>query len=138
MPRGTAVPCQGAGLSAQQTILVVEDNDFVRTQIVTFLKGAGYGIAEATDGNAALEAMHGDIALAIVDVRMAPMGGFEFLTMIRAEGYKMPVILVTGDQDDPGLLERAGKSGVAVTLFKPVQKDRLVTSVARLLEREGR
>jgi CheY-like chemotaxis protein len=124
-------------MSAQRTILVVEDNDFVRMQIVSFLKGEGHATVEATDGNAAIDAMSKDIALAIVDVRMAPMGGFEFISMIRAENYKTPVILVTGDQD-PSLLERANKNGVALVLLKPVQKERLVTSVARLLERGSR
>jgi CheY-like chemotaxis protein len=124
-------------MSAQRTILVVEDNDFVRMQIVSFLKAEGHDTLEAVDGNSALDAMGDDVSLAIVDVRMVPMGGFEFISMIRADGYKIPVILVTGD-DDPSLLERAGKSGVAIVLLKPVQKERLVTSVARLLERGGR
>src|SRR5882724_5226798 len=112
-------------MSAPRTILVVEDNDFVRMQIVSFLKGEGHVTIEAHEGNAALDAMSKDIALAVVDVRMTPMGGFEFITLIRAEGYKTPVILVTGDED-PGLLERAGKTGVAMVLLKPVQKERLV------------
>lgn len=124
-------------MGASRTILVVEDNDFVRMQIVSFLKGAEYETLEAVDGNTALDIMSKDVALAIVDVRMEPMGGFDFISMLQAEGYKIPVILVTGDQDN-SLLERANKHGVAVTLLKPVQKDRLVTSVARLLERGSR
>ncbi len=121
-------------MAAQQTILVVEDNDFVRLQVVTFLKEAGYVTVEATDGNAALDAMNDNIAMAIVDVRMEPMGGFEFLGILRADGYSTPVILVTGDQT-PDLLERAGKSGVSSVLMKPIQKERLVTMVGRLLKR---
>ena len=85
-------------MGAQRTILVVEDNDFVRLQIVSFLKEAGYDTREATDGNAAIDAMNKDITLAVVDVRMEPMGGFDYISMIRAEGYKTPVVLVTGDE----------------------------------------
>ncbi|MCK5556604.1 MAG: response regulator, partial [Alphaproteobacteria bacterium] len=81
--------------------------------------------------------MSKDVSLAVVDVRMEPMGGFEFIAITQAEGYKMPVILVTGDQDS-SLLERAGKLGVATVLMKPVQKDRLVSMVGRLLKRGGR
>jgi CheY-like chemotaxis protein len=124
-------------MAEQRTVLVVEDNDFVRMQIVSFLKGEGYETREATDGNTALDTIGKDVALAIVDVRMEPMGGFDFISMIQAEGYKIPVILVTGDQDN-SLLERAQKHGVSVVLLKPVQKDRLVTSVRRLLERGAR
>ncbi len=118
----------------QSTILVVEDNDFVRMQIASFLKGAGYEVLEATEGNAALEVMSEEISLAVVDVRMEPMGGFEFISMIQGEGYKIPVILVTGDQNST-LLERAGKLGVDTVLMKPVKKERLISMVGRLIDR---
>jgi CheY-like chemotaxis protein len=124
-------------MSIQQTILVVEDNDFVRMQIVSFLKGAGYDTLEAVDGNTAIDILSKNVALAIVDVHMVPMGGFDFISMAQAEGYKMPVILVTGDENN-SLLERATKHGVSVVLLKPVQKERLVSSVSRLLERAHR
>lgn len=124
-------------MSEQRTVLVVEDNDFVRMQIVTFLKGAGYATQEATDGDKALELMNDSISLAIVDVRMEPMGGFEFVNIIHEDGYRIPVVIVTGDQDSD-LLERAGKHGVQAVLLKPIQKDRLVSSVNRLIQKGGR
>lgn len=121
-------------MSTGRTILVVEDNDFVRLQIVTFLKGAGYETLEATDGDKALDMVSDGVALAVVDVRMEPMGGFDFVDILHEDGYEIPVIIVTGDQDSD-LLERAGKHGVQAVLLKPVQKDRLVSSVNRLIER---
>jgi CheY-like chemotaxis protein len=124
-------------MGTQHTVLVVEDNDFVRMQIVTFLQGAGYKTLEATDGDKALDLMSDDIALAVVDVRMEPMGGFEFISVMQMEGFKVPVVLVTGDQDS-SMLERAGKLGVATVLMKPVQKERLISMVGRLIERGGR
>lgn len=121
-------------MASPQTILVVEDNDFVRAQIVAFLKGAGYATREATDGDKALDVIDKDVSLAVVDVRMEPMGGFDFISIMQAKGYKIPVVLVTGDQDSD-LLERAGKHGVNAVLLKPVQKERLISSVSRLIER---
>lgn len=126
-----------AFMTTTHTILVVEDNDFVRLQIVTFLKGAGYNTLEARDGDAALDVFDKEVALAIVDVRMEPVGGFAFISAVRENGYKTPVILITGDQDSD-LLERASKHGVSVVLLKPVEKERLITSVARLIERGSR
>lgn len=118
-----------------KTILVVEDNDFVRMQIVTFLKSGGYQTQEARDGNAALDLLSDrTIDLALVDVRMEPMGGFEFISYMNDEGITVPTILVTGDQTND-LLEQANRLGVAATLMKPVQKDRLMTTVQRVLER---
>jgi CheY-like chemotaxis protein len=124
-------------MGTQLTILVVEDNDFVRMQIVTFLKEAGYATIEATDGEMALERLNKDISLAVVDVRMQPMDGFEFITMAQLQGFKIPVVLVTGDQDNT-MLERANKLGVATVLMKPIQKDRLTSMVKRLIERGAR
>lgn len=106
-------------------------------QIVTFLQGAGYKTIEASNGNGALEVMSKDVSLAVVDVRMEPMGGFEFIKIAQADGYRIPVVLVTGDQDSD-MLAKAGKLGVATVLMKPVQKDRLISMVGRLIERGAR
>lgn len=113
-------------------ILVVEDNDFVRMQIVKFLTDEGYETIEGRDGEEALQAMTKDIKLAIVDVRMEPIGGFEFIKSIRGSDMDTPVILVTGD-DNPDLLNDAQKWGVAAVLMKPVQRDRLVKMVSRTI-----
>jgi CheY-like chemotaxis protein len=122
-------------MSEGKTILVVEDNDFVRMQIVTFLKSGGYATQEARDGNAAFDLLSEQaIDLALVDVRMEPMGGFEFISFMNDEGLRVPTILVTGDQTND-LLEQANRLGVAATLMKPVQKERLMTTVQRVLER---
>ena len=113
-------------------ILVVEDNDFVRMQIVKFLEEADFAVDEATDGQQALKAMGDDVHMAVVDVRMEPMGGLEFIKALRADDIMTPVILVTGD-DNPDLLSESQKLGVAAVLMKPVQKERLVKVVERTL-----
>lgn len=123
-------------------ILIVEDNDFVRMQIVSFLKGAGYGVLEATDGEEALDIVGENdqgagIALAIVDVRMEPMGGFEFVKALRGNEIDLPVIMATGDQT-PDILERSGKWGVSAVLMKPVEKDRLLKMVERVVKQAAR
>lgn len=118
-------------------ILVVEDNDFVRMQIIKFLREAGYEVIESVDGADALTKITDNIDFAIVDVRMEPVNGFEFLRAIRSDGIKIPVILVTGD-DNPDLLSESAKLDVAAVLKKPVQKDRLINTVSRTLGVEKR
>jgi CheY-like chemotaxis protein len=122
--------------SKLKRILVVEDNDFIRTQVATYLKAESYEVVEAADGNEALEKLDKTVNLAIVDVRMEPMGGFDFINIIQGSGYTIPVVLVTGDQNSD-LLERAGQYKVSSVLLKPVKKERLLTMVSRLLAREG-
>ena len=118
----------------QNTVLVAEDNDFVRMQIVSFLREVGCDVLEASEGRSALRQMAtSKVNLAIVDVRMEPMGGFEFIKTLRQGDDKTPVILVTGDQSSD-LLEQAGHWKVAAVVMKPVQKDRLLTMVGRILD----
>ena len=116
-------------------ILVAEDNDFVRMQICRFLADEGLETIECTNGKEALDTISNDISLAIVDVRMEPMSGFDFIRSIRSQDIKTPVILVTGD-DSPDLLEEAGKLEVLAVLKKPVQKERLIKIVSRTLRME--
>jgi CheY-like chemotaxis protein len=120
-------------------ILVVEDNDFVRAQIVRFLADEKYHVLEASDGAKALQTIKDvpDINVAIVDVRMEPIDGFEFVRSLRAMGLQTPVVLVTGDQN-PDLLNESGKWGVSAVLMKPVQRDRLVKAVARIVQQGAR
>ena len=126
-------------MSDKSKILVVEDNDFVRMQIVRYLAETGCDVIEASQGDQALDFIkkqHHDrdpITLAIVDVRMEPVDGFEFIRSIRGLDMDTPVILVTGD-NNPDLLEQAGKWGVSAVMIKPVQKDRLVKTVTRTIE----
>lgn len=127
-------------MSQKIRILVVEDNDFVRMQIVKFLvddEESDYEVVEAADGQIALGMISSDIDMAIVDVRMEPIDGFEFIRAIRSEDIQTPVILVTGDQN-PDLLSEAGKWDVAAVLMKPVQRDRLLKTVSRTLRIQSR
>ncbi len=114
-------------------ILVVEDNDFVRMQIVRYLNEESYETIEGTNGEEALKAINTEVVLAIVDVRMEPVGGFEFIKSIRGSDVDIPIILVTGD-DNPDLLNEAARWGVSAVLMKPVQRDRLVKMVSRTIQ----
>lgn len=116
---------------SEKTILVVEDNDFVRMQIVKFLTDDGYNVVEAVQGGEALELVTANkIDMAIVDLRMEPVDGFEFIRAIRGKNIQIPVILATGD-DSPDILEQAHTWDVGSVLIKPVEKDRLIKTVER-------
>jgi CheY-like chemotaxis protein len=124
-------------MTETQKILIVEDNDFVRMQVVRYLKDAGFETAEAKDGNEALQILGPDMAVAIVDVRMEPMGGLDFVRALRGRDVDIPVIFMTGDQNTD-LLEQAAKWGVNAVLIKPVMKDRVVQAVQRAVAAQGR
>lgn len=121
-------------MTEKPKILVAEDNDFVRMQIVRYLIDANYDVAEAIDGSEAVNLVKAnDIELAVVDVRMEPVDGFEFIRALRGLDMQIPVILVTGD-NSPDILEKCSEWGVGSVLIKPVQKERLVMAVGRSLD----
>lgn len=119
-------------MSQGEKILIVEDNDFVRMQVVSYLQDAGYSVAEAINGAVALTMITNDLSLIVVDVRMAPIDGFEFIKAVRGRNPLLPMILVTGDQN-PDLLNEASKWSVSAVLMKPVQRDRLISMVERAI-----
>lgn len=115
-----------------EKILIVEDNDFVRMQVVSYLQDAGYNVIEAVNGAAGLKMIASDLSLIILDVRMAPVDGFEFIKAVRGRNPTLPLILVTGDQN-PDLLNEASKWNVSAVLMKPVQRDRLISMAERAI-----
>ena len=119
-------------MSQGEKILIVEDNDFVRMQVVSYLEDAGYTVVEATNGAMGLTMLAPDLSLVIVDVRMAPIDGFEFIKAVRGRNPTLPLILVTGDQN-PDLLNEASKWSVSAVLMKPVQRDRLISMAERAI-----
>lgn len=123
--------------STSHRVLVVEDNDFVRMQIVRFLTDAGHTCVEASGADQGIEQMDETVDVVIVDVRMEPADGFEFIAAMRARKFQQPVILVTGDQN-PDVLEKSSRFKVATILMKPVQKDRLLAMVARAIQMKQR
>ncbi len=124
-------------MSNKTKILIAEDNDFVRMQLVQYLTGESYELVEAIDGTTAIDVVNdGGVDMAIVDVRMEPVDGFEFVKKIRANDMNIPVILVTGD-NNPDLLTKSTEWGVGAVLIKPIQKERLLQTVDRLLKRRN-
>ena len=127
-------------MSDKKDILIVEDNDFVRMQITKFLQSDGYIVHEATNANEGVNLLHehqSNVGCMLVDVRMEPLDGFDFLNKIRAEDFKIPAILVTGD-DNPDILSKGSALGVLSVLMKPVNKDRLLKMVDRAIQTASR
>ena len=116
------------------TIVIAEDNDFVRMQLARFLTEENYDVVEARDGSEALElAQKQPLALALIDVRMEPMDGFELVKAMHTKNIEVPVIIITGDHN-PDLLSESARWNISAVLMKPVQKDRLIQMVSRALQ----
>lgn len=118
-------------------ILIAEDNRMSREMMAKILMQRGFNILEAKDGDEAIEIIRkNEVDLAIVDINMAPTGGFEFVRYLVVKGNDLPVVVVTAD-DSSDLLIESTSLGVQRVLQKPVAPTRLVETVVHILKRRG-
>lgn len=119
------------------TVMVVEDNDFVRMQTAAYLTDSGKNVVECATALDAIDKANDDIDVVIADMRMESMDGFEFLKSLKAKDFNAPVILTIGD-DAGDLLGESSRLGVFAVLKKPVDRDRLIVTVDRALQSKSR
>lgn len=116
-------------------ILIVEDDRHMRDLIKTILSRAGYTCETASDGAEALLIMeNSQVDLAIVDIMMPNMNGYEFTKTLRDGMCTIPVLMVTAkishEDKKQGFL-----SGTDDFLAKPFDNDELLWRVKALLRR---
>jgi DNA-binding response OmpR family regulator len=88
-------------MASAARVLVVDDEHALRRLLRLYLEKEGYEVAEADDGLDALSLVRrGGIDLALVDVMLPELDGFEVVRRIRADSA-MPIILITarGEED---------------------------------------
>ena len=115
-------------------ILVVDDDRDILQLVSIHLKREGYTVYQASDAEAALALLeHQDVDLAVVDVMMPGMNGFE-LTRVLAHDMEIPVILLTakGQLADK---EKGFLAGSEDYLVKPFEPKELLFRVAVILRR---
>ena len=118
-------------------ILVVDDESRMRKLVRDFLEKQGYQVAEAADGEEAVDLFFRDrnISLVILDVMMPGMDGWQVLREIR-QYSKVPVIMLTARSDERDEL-LGFKLGVDEYISKPFSPRILVARVDAVLRRSG-
>jgi FixJ family two-component response regulator len=112
-----------------QTVLVVDDDDTVRTGMLGLLRAAGYAAEGFPSAAAALDGCDPAHAhCAVLDIHIGEPDGFALRDSLRALAPDLPVIFITGD-DDPALAHRAGSVGALTLLLKPVDADCLLALI---------
>jgi CheY-like chemotaxis protein len=121
-----------AGL-ASSLILIIDDSIFERNLIRHALQAAGYRTLEAGDGHQGLDFLARYRPQAVIaDLLMPTMGGLELLEAIRTQRLEIPVImLMSGIQDE--IRTRCLEEGAAAVLPKPLQPDRLLTTLTDVI-----
>jgi len=115
-------------------ILVVDDDRATRHLITEVLRGEGYAVAAAEDGEKALETLERDsFDLIVLDIWMPGMTGLELLARLRERPASPRVVVMTSD-DTPETLLRAVREQAYQYVSKPVASETLLRVVRSALE----
>jgi two-component system response regulator HydG len=118
----------------ENTVLVVDDDQAHRTMLKTLLSGWGYKIAEADDGQVAIEKVHEQAYdLILMDIRMIKVSGLKALDGIKAYNPAIPVIIMTAYSSVETAVE-ALKKGAYDYLTKPLDFDELRLVMERAMD----
>ncbi|MEU5779142.1 fused response regulator/phosphatase [Streptomyces venezuelae] len=130
--------------SPMATILIVDDHEPNRLAVGSVLRRAGYHVLEAGSSPEALAVLHAADPvpeLAIVDVRLPGVSGFELARLMAAEPTfpRIPIVHVSAEANDPGDRIRGLEGGASAYLASPVAPEELLATVDTVLlaEREA-
>jgi two-component system, LuxR family, response regulator FixJ len=122
-------------MPADAIVHVVDDDLAVRQSLAFLLASDGLPVRLHESADAFLanvsEPPEGCI---VTDVRMPGVDGIEFLRRLKAKGFSVPVIVMTGHADVPLAVE-AMKEGAIDFVEKPFSDDHFLATIRRALER---
>jgi len=119
-----------------ERILVVDDEDRIRSTVVSYLRQEGYQVAEAATGEDALvRARENKPDLIVLDVRLPGIDGFEVLRELRRFSDVYVIMLTARTDETDRLIGLEGGADDYVT--KPFSPRELVARVQAVLRRRG-
>jgi len=119
----------------KRRILVVDDEDNLRTMLVAALKFEGYDVAAAPNGRDGLRSVRESKPdLIVLDVMMPELDGFGMLKRLRETGDRTPVVFLTAKDTSADAVEGLGL-GADDYLSKPFSLEELVARVEAVMRR---
>jgi len=118
-----------------KTILAVDDSTSMRQMVSFTLKGAGYDVTEAADGQQALDiAKTKGFDMVLSDVNMPVMDGIELIKNLRTlPNFKFtPILMLTTEAGTEKKME-GKQAGATGWIVKPFNPDQLLSTVNRVL-----
>jgi DNA-binding response OmpR family regulator len=118
-------------------VVVAEDDEDILMLVRASLSGAGYEVAVARDGAAALELLRDRRpAAAVLDIAMPELDGLEVLSRARAEPStaELPIVLLSARAQESDVA-RGYELGASKYIRKPFSPRDLVAALDELVER---
>ena len=120
---------------ARIRVLVADDNDGIRETTVSILKGAGYEVTEAVDGQDAMEKLAAeDFDVAVIDVKMPKRDGVWVVENVDPAPPPPGFVMASAYNFDDEMRNRLGTK-VLDFLRKPIPPRDLIEAVGRAAER---
>jgi two-component system, OmpR family, response regulator len=122
---------------AGERLLLVDDEDNLRSMLEAALRYEGFEVHAATDGRGALDAVGQESPdLIVLDVMLPDLDGFEVCRRLRNDGVRTPVLFLTA-RDTTDDKVRGLTLGADDYLVKPFSLDELVARIGAVLRRAG-
>jgi SSS family transporter len=124
-------------LGGRECLLVVDDDEAIRSFAREFLASYGYTVLLAEDGEAALQVLNaheGRIELVVLDLTMPKLNGRQVLQKLRTGGHQIPVILSSGYMADGAVQDLIGLGQAQAFVAKPYSPEELLRKVRGLLD----
>jgi DNA-binding response OmpR family regulator len=116
-------------------LLIVEDEEAIRTGLIDVFVYHGYEVEFAADGISGLDkALSGRFDLILLDVMLPGMDGFEICNRIRAQDRDQPVIMLTAKSTDEDIIQGLSL-GADDYVAKPFSVAELVLRIQAVLRR---
>jgi two-component system chemotaxis response regulator CheY len=118
-----------------QSILAVDDSASMRQMVSFTLKGAGYHVIEAADGQEAYEkAMTQRVDLVLTDQNMPRMDGVTLVKNLRGlPSYTTTPILILTTESSDEMKSRGRAAGATGWLVKPFDPSRLLEVIRKVI-----
>lgn len=117
------------------TILAVDDSTSMRQMVTFTLKGAGYDVVEAADGEQALAmARTKQVNLVLTDVNMPKMDGITLIKNLRAlPNYKFTPMLMLTTESATDKKQEGKAAGATGWIVKPFNPEQLLATIKKVL-----
>lgn len=119
-------------------VLVVEDDEDMRENLLRILGGAGYEVHLAKNGVEAITVLKSQRChLVLTDLIMPGMGGLDLLTEIRRQQWELPVVFLTAFGDRATFM-KATEMGAVDFVTKPFRADSLLGLIEKIFPQHPR
>ena len=115
----------------RKVVIVVDDDPLMLGAVGRLLKAHGFDVRVFESAEAFLgEEGTTEAACLVLDIGLGGMTGIELGRRLAAEGYQLPIIFITGD-DNAGAYDEAMATGCVAFLRKPFPATQLIGAITR-------